>query len=116
MDDRTRAWLYEILKAIQEIESYFEEHEKNLDHFTAQVIKKRAVERNLEIIGNFLGKVATHLPELKLFHVEKITDTSNRLMKGDVQVSEDLIWDILANDLPRLREEIHLIIIQTTSQ
>lgn len=114
MDDKTRAWLYEILKAIQEIESYFDEHEKNLQHFTGQVIKKRAVERNLEVIGNFLAKVAAHIPELKLSNVNKITDTSNRLMKGDVQVSEDLIWDILANDLPRLREEIHLMIIQAS--
>jgi len=114
MDDRTRAWLYEIIKAIQEIESYFEEHEKNLQHFTGQIVKKRAVERNLEIIGNFLGKVASTMPGSQLSQVDKITDTSSRLMKGDVQVSDDLVWDIITNDLPRLREEIHLMIIQSS--
>lgn len=114
MDDRIRAWLYEILKAIQEIETYFEEHEKNLQHFTGQIIKKRAVERNLEVIGNFLGKVASALPGSQLSQVNKITDTSRRLMKADVRVSDDLLWDIMTNDLPRLREEIHVMIIQSS--
>lgn len=114
MDDRTRAWLYEILKAIQEIESYFSDHQKNLEHFSKHIIKRRAVERNVETVGFFLSRIAKHIPDLKLSQVEKITDTSRRLRTGDGHVSNELLWDILANDLPRLKEEIHLMIIQTS--
>ncbi|GEM_PF-2182668 len=114
MDDRTRAWLYEIISAIQEIEGYFDDNQKTLAYFSSHPIKKRAVERNIEIIGRFISILAQNVNNLKISQVEKFIDTSNRLHQGRNQVSDDMLWEIIHYDLPRLREEIHLGIIQAS--
>ncbi len=51
MDNEIKAWLFDIKLAIDEIESFFEEGNKIFENFNKDIKTKRAVERNLEIIG-----------------------------------------------------------------
>ena len=112
MDDRTRAWLYDILNAIQEIDSYFDEGEKNLQYFSNTLPLKGAVERELEIIGTSMERFTTHLPETKISYAAEIMDTSERLSRPEEPVSNQMLWGIVEQYLPRIRDEIHLLIIQ----
>ena len=51
MDERVEKWLYDIRHSIEDIESFFNENERTFEAFRRNLILKRAVERNLEIIG-----------------------------------------------------------------
>jgi uncharacterized protein with HEPN domain len=55
MDDSIKTWLYDILGSINEIESYFVETPKLFEVYQNDLRTKRAVERNIEIIGEAMS-------------------------------------------------------------
>jgi uncharacterized protein with HEPN domain len=56
MDDRILKWLFDIKMSIDEINSYFEKEEKDFYKYQNNLMLKRAVERNLEIIGEAINR------------------------------------------------------------
>jgi uncharacterized protein with HEPN domain len=54
MDNYIKTWLFDIIKSIEEIDSYFPASKK-FDIYTNDIRTKRAVERNIEIIGEAMG-------------------------------------------------------------
>ncbi len=44
--------------------------------------------------------------EFELTNARKIVDTRNRIIHGYDSVSDDVIWSIVINHLPKLRQEI----------
>lgn len=51
METNIRIWLYDILNAIMEIDTFLEGSPHDLKQFKEDLLTKRAVERNIEIIG-----------------------------------------------------------------
>jgi len=51
MDERIKKWLFDVRIAIDEINSYFDNESRDFFSFKQNKMRKRAVERNLEIIG-----------------------------------------------------------------
>ena len=113
MDNRTRAWLYDILSAIQESNTYLAEEEKKHKIYPVNLCVKRALERNLEIIGGSLQNILNYLPEMKVSNSEKIIDITRRLSDIDDPVSEEILKNAIFTYLPKLKDEIHLMIIQS---
>lgn len=58
MDERILKWLYDIKIAIEEIDSFFEHQEKDFFKYTENLMLKRAIERNIEIIGEAMNRIA----------------------------------------------------------
>ena len=56
METEIRAWLSDIIEAIEEIEGFLPE-EKKFKDFQNDVKTKRAVERNVEIIGEAVNRI-----------------------------------------------------------
>jgi len=106
MDSEIKTWLYDILQSINEIESYFEDRPKKFDEYINDIRTKRAVERNIEIIGEATNRIIKRDKEFHLENVQKIIGTRNRIAHGYDKISDDLIWSIVINHLPRLKEEI----------
>jgi uncharacterized protein with HEPN domain len=113
MDDRTRAWLYDILSSIQDTNSYLDEGNKDYAHFPLNLQVKKAFERNLEIIGQALQRLLEYLPDTRLSNAEKIIDISHRITDLDDALSDEIIKNTVLEYLPKLRDEIHLLIIQS---
>lgn len=67
---------------------------------------KRAVERNIEIIGEALSRIVRIVPDVKISDSRKIIDTRNRIIHGYDSVSDDVIWLIVIRFLPILEKEI----------
>jgi uncharacterized protein with HEPN domain len=67
---------------------------------------RKAIERNIEIIGEAVNRIINVNPEIKITNARKIVDTRNRIIHGYDTVSEDIIWTIVTNDLKKLRREI----------
>jgi uncharacterized protein with HEPN domain len=59
MDERILKWLYDIKMCIDEIDSFFAEEEKDFFKYQNNLMLKRAVERNLEIIGEATNRIIT---------------------------------------------------------
>ena len=68
---------------------------------------KRAVERNLEIIGEAVNRIRKKDKNIPIANAEKIIATRNRIIHGYDKVSDELIWSIVINHLPKLKSEIN---------
>jgi len=106
MDNDIKAWLYDILNAIMEIESFFDDSTKEFAKYQSDLRTKRAVERNIEIIGEALSRVLKRDETIVITNSRKIIDTRNRIIHGYDSVSDDVIWGIVVRHLPILQSEI----------
>lgn len=87
MDVETKAWLADIAQSIREVEGYFLDKPMVFSDFCDDIKTKRAVERNLEIIGEALGRIAKQNPELRVSDMRRIIDARNRIIHGYDSVS-----------------------------
>jgi uncharacterized protein with HEPN domain len=101
-----KTWLYDILNAINEIESFFADTPKDFIVYRNDLKTKRAVERNVEIIGEAMNRILNRDADIDLSNSRKIVDTRNRIIHGYDSVSDDLIWGIVIKHLPLLKTEV----------
>ncbi|WP_036040752.1 DUF86 domain-containing protein [Leptospira alstonii] len=97
------AYLQDILDSIKEIEK-FTSGISLKSALISNIEKKRAVERDIEIIGEAVKK----LPEnLRSLHPEiewkKIAGVRDILAHGYFSIDDDIIWDIVTNRLTSLK-------------
>ena len=105
MDNEVKTWLKDIEQAILEINSFLTEV-KNFKDFQKDLKTKRAVERNIEIIGEAMTRILKAEPNIKISDTRKIVDTRNRIIHGYDSVSEDILWGIIIKNLPTLDKEV----------
>ncbi|NRF37209.1 DUF86 domain-containing protein [Pedobacter foliorum] len=106
MDDKVYVWLYDMLNAIVEIESFFEEDTVEFEIYERDLKTKRAVERNIEIIGEAMNRILQIEPNISLSNTRQMVDTRNRIIHGYDTVSDEIIWSIVFQHLPLLKSEI----------
>lgn len=109
MENEIKTWLTDIQVAIQEISEFLPE-EKDFKNFQRDIKTKRAIERNIEIIGEAVSRILQVDPQISITKARKIVDTRNRIIHGYDSVSEDIIWAIVIRDLPLLEQEINLLL------
>lgn len=105
MQDEVKVWLKDILKAIHEVNQFLPAP-RNFHEFQKDLKTRRAVERNIEIIGEAMGRILKVYPDLAVSDARKIVDTRNRIIHGYDSVSEDVIWSIAVRYLPVLKQEV----------
>lgn len=106
MDNEINSWLFDIQSAIIEIDNFFDEGKKIFILYQKDIKTKRAVERNLEIIGEAMKRILEKDKDFELTNARKIVDTRNRIVHGYDSVSDDVIWSIIINHLPKLNQEV----------
>lgn len=99
-------WLEDIQRSIEEIFLFLPE-KRDFFEFQKDLKTKKAVERNLEIIGEALNRILKLEPEFSITDSRKIVDTQNRIIHGYDNVSEDIIWMIVNRSLPKLQAEVN---------
>jgi uncharacterized protein with HEPN domain len=110
MDIEIKTWLYDIMQSINEIDSYYVNKPRLFEEYLADIKTKRAIERNLEIIGEAVNRIRKKDKNIKLENANKIVGTRNRIIHGYDKVSDDLIWSIVINHLPKLKDDIQRLI------
>lgn len=106
MDNNIKTWLYDILSSINEIESYYIDTPKIFEIYQNDLRTKRAVERNIEIIGEAMNRILKLDTEIVISNSRKIVDVRNRIIHGYDSVSDDVIWGIVIRNLPVLQKEV----------
>lgn len=110
MDNSIKIWLYDILNSINEIESYFVDTPKIFEIYQNDLRTKRAIERNIEIIGEAMNRILKENNSIEISNSRKIVDVRNRIIHGYDSVSDDVIWGIVIKNLPVLKTEVsHLL-------
>ena len=110
MDNEIKTWLYDILSSINEIESYFVDTPKMFEIYQNDSRTKRAVERNIEIIGEAMNRILKQGSGIEISNSRKIVDVRNRIIHGYDSVSDDVIWGIVIRNLPVLQEEVEKLL------
>lgn len=109
MDNRVRQWLADILQAIVEIDIFVGDT-TDYDAFVEDLKTRKAVERNIEIVGEAMRRLVAHDASIKITNYRAIIDTRNRISHAYDQVSEDILWTIVVRDLPLLRVEVEKLL------
>ena len=110
MDNSIKTWLYDILGSINEIESYFVDTPKLFEIYQNDLKTKRAVERNIEIIGEAMSRILKEDNHIEISNSRKIVDVRNRIIHGYDSVSDDVIWGIVIKNLPVLQKEVEVLL------
>ena len=106
MERRLKAYLFDINVAIDEIYSFFESVPKRFDEYQKNLMLRRAVERSIGIIWEATNKVNKEYPAVIISNARAIVATRNRVIHDYAAVTDDVIWKIVVNDLPRLKTEV----------
>jgi uncharacterized protein with HEPN domain len=78
MDNEIKTWLYDIIQSISGIESYFDDKPKRFEEYITDIKTKRAVEQNIEIIGEAANRILKKDKDFEIEKVQKIIGTRNR--------------------------------------
>ena len=105
MDENINKHLHDILDAINEIESFFGDKPKYFNEFCNDLCLRRAVERDIEIIGEAMNRILKEDRDIAITNSRKIVDARNYIIHGYDSLSADILWSIVINHLPKLKEE-----------
>ncbi|MBA3901214.1 MAG: DUF86 domain-containing protein [Bacteroidetes bacterium] len=106
-----KTWLSDIKQAISEINLFLPD-KKDFYVFQRDIKTKRAIERNIEIIGEAINRIIKSNPDYPIKNARKIIDTRNRIIHGYDTVSDEIIWAIVVRELGNLESEIDKLLNQ----
>ena len=112
MDNEIKTWLFDIKKSVNEINTFFEDKQRIFENFQKDLRTKRAIERNIEIIGEVISRILKKDNSIEITNARKIVDTMNRIIHGYDTVSDEVIWRIVINYLPKLKDEVEGLLIK----
>ena len=110
MEERLLKWLYDVKLAIDEIESYFENESKIFSIYQNNTVIKRAVERNLEIIGEAMNRIIKVYPDIPITDSKNIIGLRNQIIHAYDNISDEYIWSVVSKHLPVLKSEVEKMI------
>ena len=82
----------------------------NFLEYQKDIKTKRAVERNIENIGEAVNRILKEKPDFKIENSRNIVGTRNRIIHSYDNIADDMIWSILINSLPKLKVEIKTLL------
>lgn len=106
MDKNLNKYLSDIKIAIEDIEYFLSQKSKRFDVFLGDLMFRMAVEREIGIIGEALNQALKINPNLQVTDARKIVGTRNYVIHAYDSLRPDMLWAIVINDLPLLKEEV----------
>lgn len=106
MDNRINACLEDIIRSINEIFDFLPA-ERNFFTYQNDLKTKKAVERNIEIIGEAINRIKKYdSVQIEINNAQKIIGTRNRIVHDYDNISDEVIWTIIIKELPDLKNEV----------
>ena len=110
MDNRVNSWFEDVIKSINEIFEFLPE-KRDFFEYQKDIKTKKAVERNIEIIGEAINRILKHKDsDFEINNAQKIIGTRNRIAHEYDSISDEVIWTIIIRELPKLKEEVEKIL------
>ena len=111
MRREVKRYLYDIKTSIDSINEFIGK-DTDLSHYQNDKLLRRAVERELEIIGEAMNRIMKIAPETEIENARQIIDTRNWVIHAYDSVDNILIWGIITMHLPKLKEEVEFLLKQ----
>jgi uncharacterized protein with HEPN domain len=96
--------LLDIIESINSIDDHLDS-KRVLEEYLSNKTKRRAVEREIEIIGEATSKLLKMNPNISISYARIIVDLRNKVIHSYDSVDDILIWKILMKDIPKLLQE-----------
>ncbi len=96
--------LSDILTCILSIDEH-REGKRIFAEYKANKTKRRAVERELEIIGEAVSKLMKINSAIPISYARQIVDLRNKVIHAYDNVNDMVIWNVVVNHLPVLQQE-----------
>lgn len=110
MDEYIEKHLIDVFNATIEVESYFNDVPKLFQNFQKDMLRQRAVERNVEIMGEAINRILKINPDFELPNAKAIINTRNRVIHGYDSVTTEFLWSLIIRHIPALRKDIEEIL------
>ena len=99
----------DVLAACEEVEAFFK-GEKIFAEFQANIMKQRAVERNVEIMGEAINQLIKYDSTIVLENAKAIIATRNRVIHAYDNVTPEFLWSLVISHIPKLKQDVaHLL-------
>jgi uncharacterized protein with HEPN domain len=109
MNSETRSALHDVLQCIADIDEFIGQG-RDFKVYLADKMLKAAVERKIEVIGEAINRCTSLWPEIPITQRRKIISTRNRVAHAYDAIDDALIWGIVVNHLPLLKQEVTAIL------
>ena len=106
MDESVKKYFEDMLQAISEIEMAEDRFGRQYEIFEDDVIFRKFVERNIEILGEAMNRILKIEPQIEITSARKIVDTRNYVIHAYDSLKPDILWAIVINHIPRLKSDI----------
>jgi uncharacterized protein with HEPN domain len=107
MQPKILKYILDIESVVQEIETIKTKANHNFNSFKSDIILQRAIERDLEIIGEAIRKIIEIDPTIT--SAKNIIGLRNIIIHAYDSVEPEMIWGIIQNNIPVLADEIKKI-------
>lgn len=105
MDVKIQSWLLDIKVSIEEIFDFLGE-QRDFTAYQNDKMKKKAIERNLEIIGEAMNRILKFDEHFPIDNAKNIIGTRNRIIHSYDNISDEVIWTIIIRELPLLKKQV----------
>ena len=101
-----RKYLWDAREAADAIFAFT--RDKTFEDFTRDLLLRSAVERQFEIVGEALSQLARANPEMaeRIRGLRRIVAFRNILVHGYATIDRQRVWNVIADDLPKLRADL----------
>ncbi|HEA28577.1 MAG TPA: DUF86 domain-containing protein [Leeuwenhoekiella sp.] len=106
MNLKIKKSLFDIKNVIESIDDYLGK-QTDFNTFTKNKLLRRAIEREIEIIGEATKRILNVDPHFKISNSREIIDTRNWISHGYDKVDETILWGIITFHLPKLLQEVN---------
>ena len=110
MDEYIKKHLVDILNATIEVESFFADAPKLFQNFQNDMLRQRAVERNVEIMGEAINRILKVDPTFELPNAKAIVNTRNRVIHGYDRDTTEVLWSLIIKHIHALKKDIEKIL------
>lgn len=104
-----KKYLFDIKTAIESVEEYVKNID-NLEAYQQNKLIRRAVEREIEIIGEATNRILKLDESVQIKNARKIVDTRNWVIHGYDNVDDIIIWGVITKHLPKLKKEVEKLL------
>lgn len=110
MDERIQVLLIDVKNVIEELEFFFIDYKKDFMVFEKDLLRRRAVERNTEIMGEAINRILKIDPDFPIPNAKEVIKTRNRIIHGYDSVKPDFLWSLVIRHIPQLKKDIERLL------
>lgn len=107
-----RTYLFDIRESIMSIEDYLGEA-RDFNVYMSDKKLRRAVERELEIIGEATKRILAIDENVPIADARRIVNLRNFVIHGYDRLDDTVIWGVVTRDVPKLKTQVALLLVDS---